>query len=503
MSRFTTPGTPADPVPRLASTVVLLRPGPVVPEVFLLRRHGKSAFLGGAFVFPGGRVDEADADDRLWHRNAPTNRWAPAPGQELTESQARATFVAAVRETFEESAVLLARARGEASLCRFEDPAHRTRVYRLRSALNEGHLTFSELVADEGWELALDRLVPFAHWITPSAERRRFDTRFFLAAMPAGQAAESDNRETTEGLWATARAALEKHHRLEVFLAPPTQRILEEIAEYSTVEAALDAAKTRPLTPILPKLVMEDEQIVIHLPWSERYADLPGDGASVAPSAPDREWPAAIAVARAQDMPSGSPEPPPEALEVLRFWFGAAVDGEEVSEEVSRRWFRKDPDFDEEIRTRFGALRARAVSGELEVWPETAKGALALVVLLDQLSRNMFRGSGQAFEADAKAVAVAEKAIARGQDMRVPGRLRSFFYMPFMHSEDLDQQNRCCLAFERLSEEIESAKASLQHAHQHRSVIERFGRFPHRNESLGRGSTPEEAEWLSSGNRGY
>jgi uncharacterized protein (DUF924 family) len=157
------------------------------------------------------------------------------------------------------------------------------------------------------------------------------------------------------------------------------------------------------------------------------------------------------------------------------------------------RWFRKDDGFDADFRRRFLPAHEAAMRGELEGWQETADGALALLILLDQFPRNAFRGSARAFESDAKAREIARAALARGHDRAVDADLRQFFYLPFMHSEDPADQALCVQLCEPIGEE------SVKFARLHRDIIERFGRFPHRNAVLGRTTTPEEQRFLDEG----
>jgi len=178
----------------------------------------------------------------------------------------------------------------------------------------------------------------------------------------------------------------------------------------------------------------------------------------------------------------------PRALEVLKFWF------EETS---PKQHFVSDPAFDDAICTRFGILHADASAGLLDKWMETADGALALIILLDQFSRNMFRGKAQAFAYDAKAQALADQAITAGHDMATPADRRAFFYMPFMHAEDLATQEKCIeIVRERQGED----SGNMPHAIWHRDVIAEFGRFPFRNIALGRESTKEEIAFLNREN---
>lgn len=187
--------------------------------------------------------------------------------------------------------------------------------------------------------------------------------------------------------------------------------------------------------------------------------------------------------------------------EVLVFWFGKEGLENGVDKATSERWFTKNEAFDEEIRTRFGATYEKARAGALDGWAQSARGRLALVILLDQFSRNMFRGSGRMFESDDQALALANEGIERGDDRRVGVDGRSFFYMPLMHAEDLETQERCVALFTAMRDELDGeAKAnaaySLDYAVRHRDIVKRFGHFPHRNALVGRASTPEEVEFL-------
>jgi uncharacterized protein (DUF924 family) len=157
------------------------------------------------------------------------------------------------------------------------------------------------------------------------------------------------------------------------------------------------------------------------------------------------------------------------------------------------RWFEKDAALDEEIRRRFLGAHKAAAGGKLTEWEQTAQGALALLILLDQFPRNMFRGEARAFATDALARAVASRAILNGFDGAIPD-MSTFFYLPFMHSEALADQERS-LAFYRAHGDAES----LKYAELHADIIRRFGRFPHRNAILGRVTTPDEQTFLDSG----
>lgn len=170
--------------------------------------------------------------------------------------------------------------------------------------------------------------------------------------------------------------------------------------------------------------------------------------------------------------------------EILDFWF--------VATPASKRYV-VDPDLDQEIRERFMSIWRKARAGELQAWEEDAKGALALIILFDQFSRNMFRGSGEAFSCDAHALEIAKRSVARGFDLELGRECQMFFYMPYMHSEILADQEECIrLCTERRGDEI----TPDSYAARHRDVVARFGRFPARNKALGRKNTVEEEAFL-------
>ena len=183
-----------------------------------------------------------------------------------------------------------------------------------------------------------------------------------------------------------------------------------------------------------------------------------------------------------------------DADAVVDFWFGAAGSSERGT--ARRAWFAKDGAFDAEIRDRFGALVERALRGELDNWGEAPQSALAQVLLLDQFTRNAFRDTPRAFAGDARALATAEDAIARGLDRELEPYGRWLLYMPFEHAEDVAAQRRSLELFGALGNEM-NEPSGLLWAQKHADVIFRFGRFPHRNAILGRASTPEELQFLT------
>jgi uncharacterized protein (DUF924 family) len=174
----------------------------------------------------------------------------------------------------------------------------------------------------------------------------------------------------------------------------------------------------------------------------------------------------------------------PPSADVLAFWLAAGDD----------KWFAKAPEFDQAIRARFLRLHEAAAAGALAAWEAAPESALALVIVLDQFSRNLYRGDPRAFAADPLARAVTSRALARGFDQQVAMPGRQFFYLPFTHAENLADQERCVALYEALDD-----AELLRHAEEHADIIRRFGRFPHRNKILGRVTTPEEQAFLDAG----
>lgn len=181
---------------------------------------------------------------------------------------------------------------------------------------------------------------------------------------------------------------------------------------------------------------------------------------------------------------------------VLEFWFGVPPG------KARAEWFRKDAAFDAEIRTRFGALHEAASRRGLEAWRAEPLPMLALVVVLDQFSRNLHRGDARAFAQDAHALECAREALARADDQGLLPVQRQFIYLPLEHSEDTADQERC-VELMRSLEAYEPTRGLTEWAVKHRDIVARFGRFPHRNAALGRASTPEEIEFLEQPGSGF
>lgn len=255
---------PSDSPVRSAATVVMLRDGTDGLEVFLLKRHGLSDVLGGACVFPGGKVDIEDAQLDLRKRLDAEGHALHAALNEpqLDELAASALYVAALREAFEETGVLYAQDAGEREAAT---------AWQL---LREGH-AFDEVLAMLSLRLQATQLQPWSRWITPKVGgviRKRFDTRFFLARVPAGQIARHDNHEATESLWLAPRAALRQYWDREIELAPPQIMSLAHLARHASAQSALTQARLRPPPLVLPEPFEHEGQRVICYPGDPRHS---------------------------------------------------------------------------------------------------------------------------------------------------------------------------------------------------------------------------------------
>jgi uncharacterized protein (DUF924 family) len=191
----------------------------------------------------------------------------------------------------------------------------------------------------------------------------------------------------------------------------------------------------------------------------------------------------------------------PRAAEVLDFWFLPVGDAGHLK--TRAEWFRKDAAFDASIAQRFGALIDAALSGELSDWAATPPSALALIVVLDQFTRNTRRGTAGMFAGDALALAAARAVCINRFDRDLAGVQRQFVYLPFEHSESLDDQRESMRLFEQLARDEPALAGLVQWARQHHDIVARFGRFPHRNAALGRASTAEEAAFLKQPGSGF
>jgi 8-oxo-dGTP pyrophosphatase MutT (NUDIX family) len=265
---------PATVPVRPAATVMLVRDGEGGLEVFMLRRTLAAVFAGGMYVFPGGRLDDADASAEVEALSDLTD--VEASGRLDVPSGGLAYWVAAIRECFEEAGVLLASRDGE--VLRFDEPDVVARFEGYRHRVHDGSLSLAALCRQEGLRLTTSPVQYVSHWITPIGERRRFDTRFFVARAPQAQEPLHDDHETVESLWVRPQDALERCHRGELAMIPPTMKNLEFLVPHATADAAL-AAATRVGRPpaILPKLRVDaDGQVVgVALPSDPDFADLP------------------------------------------------------------------------------------------------------------------------------------------------------------------------------------------------------------------------------------
>jgi 8-oxo-dGTP pyrophosphatase MutT (NUDIX family) len=260
--------------PRPAATVVLLRDAECGPEVFVVRRHADTAFMGGAYVFPGGRVDEWDHDGGDDWCDGTTHAAAQLGG--LAPELAVAFHVAAARELFEEAGVLLARD-ADGRFVSLRDPQAHERFTGYRTDVHGGLTTLRAVVQSEGLRLALDALVSFAHWVTPPIDARQFDTRFFMTRIPPEQSPVHDDRETTHSTWLTPTEAIARSQRDDFLLPPPTWTTLRELERFGGVDDALAWARTRRVVRRQPELFVEDGVRMLIIPGDPRHPDEPGD----------------------------------------------------------------------------------------------------------------------------------------------------------------------------------------------------------------------------------
>jgi 8-oxo-dGTP pyrophosphatase MutT (NUDIX family) len=256
---------------RAASTVVLLRRSTPV-EVFLVRRHHEIAFMGGAHVFPGGRVEQSDVVDDP-HLICDGIDAAARRISDVSAAAAIAFHVAAIRELFEEAGILLARRDGVLVPI---DGALSTRFGQYRMALATGDISLVEMAEREGLRLALDALAYFAHWVTPEIEARRFDTRFFAAVTPDNQIATHDAAEVTDGQWMTPDAAIARCRAGEIALPPPTWTTLRAIGRHRTVDEVMQWARPCTVARVQPSVIQRGDTRVILLPGDPACAAVAG-----------------------------------------------------------------------------------------------------------------------------------------------------------------------------------------------------------------------------------
>ncbi|WP_066918925.1 NUDIX hydrolase [Steroidobacter denitrificans] len=277
---------------RHAATVLLLRDGPEGVEVLLTRRHQKLAFLGGLWVFPGGALSTTDFSPPTLQRIPPASqaacaRLASPYGEPLLREQCLGLSVAACRETFEESGVLLA-STADGVPC---SQAQTARLQASRRTIAAQPECFASLLKEESLFLEVDRLIYWAHWITPSLAPKRFDTRFFLAAVPPGQTSMIDDVETVEQAWMRPAALVAAKTAGTLPIATPTLcttiELIAALQEHTTLSALLSAEARRNVIPMMPKILPGTRTVI--MPWDPEYPDIPGEGIS-----PEHELPAVL-----------------------------------------------------------------------------------------------------------------------------------------------------------------------------------------------------------------
>jgi 8-oxo-dGTP pyrophosphatase MutT (NUDIX family) len=248
-------------IARPASTILLLRDGASAVEVFMMVRHYQIEFASGALVFPGGSVDPGDQDivgrPELYDNRA---------GLDAATLQFR---IAAIRETFEESGILLTRPRGAGDLVTASRASEISELHREK--LCDGKTSFAQVLIDSGQVLALDLLAHYAHWITPVGQPKRFDTHFFLAKAPPEQVGAHDGRESTDSIWVSAREALEGGESGRFKLPFPTTRNLIKLGKQPDVDAALDDARRSPVITVMPEVTREGDKRRLRIPAEAGY----------------------------------------------------------------------------------------------------------------------------------------------------------------------------------------------------------------------------------------
>ena len=256
--------TPEAVTPRPASTILLLRDSAATMgeiEVFMMVRHYEIDFNAGALVFPGGSVDEND-------REIIASPELHSGGEGL-DAGALSFRIAAIRETFEESGILLARPQGSKAMVDAKRAAALEAAHR--AALCEGKTIFSKVLSENGLLLALDELVPYAHWITPEGMPKRFDTWFFLAAAPPEQAGAHDGKESTDSIWLSPREAVAGGESGRFKLPFPTTRNLIRLGKQASVRAALDDSRGRPIVTVMPVMTKLNGGRQLRIPREAGY----------------------------------------------------------------------------------------------------------------------------------------------------------------------------------------------------------------------------------------
>jgi 8-oxo-dGTP pyrophosphatase MutT (NUDIX family) len=254
-----------------AATVILIRPLKSGDwELFLARRHQNQTFMAGAYVFPGGQLEETDKNPQLENYIKTADVFDPRrllQNSSLPGEKARGIFIAAIRETFEEAGILLG-GKTTGDFVSFHDEKVLDRFNDYRHQLNASQITLEGIARKEDISFFPDALTPYAHWITPEFEKKRFSTRFFLAKLPLCQTPVADAMELTESLWVTPQEALEMNRRKEIILMPPTFKTIEELSAFKDMDELFSAAKIKIIYPILPQLAGN----ILKLPHDPEYS---------------------------------------------------------------------------------------------------------------------------------------------------------------------------------------------------------------------------------------
>jgi 8-oxo-dGTP pyrophosphatase MutT (NUDIX family) len=260
-------------IPKKAATTILLRnKEPEGFEVFLLKRHEKSSFMGGNYVYPGGRVDREDGSLEIcsFSRGITFDQAQSILGRAISPEESFAHWIAGIRELFEEAGVLLAYDQN-GKLFQLKNRDERERFFHYRELLQKGKINICEMAQKEDLLFALDQLYYYAHWITPEARSERFDTRFFLTIYPLGQEATHDQKETTAGAWFHPLRALEKNLRGKIVLSPPTLKTLEDLSRFESIDEVFSSLKTNDIRAILPVLTKVESGDLLVFPWDAEY----------------------------------------------------------------------------------------------------------------------------------------------------------------------------------------------------------------------------------------
>jgi 8-oxo-dGTP pyrophosphatase MutT (NUDIX family) len=260
-------------IPKKAATVILLRDKKLDGfEVFLLQRHEKSSFMGGNFVYPGGRVDRDDGSMEIcsYSKGVTSEEAQKILGGAFSPDESLAYWIAAIRELYEEAGVLLAYdQRGD--LLRLRNRDEQEKFSNYRRVLQKAEIGICGIAKKENLSFALDQLRYYAHWITPEARSERFDTYFFLARYPSGQEATHDQKETTAGIWITPREALQENLVGGTVLSPPTLKTLEDLARFKTIDEVYTSLNEAEIPTILPVLTKISSGPMLIFPWDPEY----------------------------------------------------------------------------------------------------------------------------------------------------------------------------------------------------------------------------------------